>query len=143
MEKTTATLNGWQRLWIVFSWVVAVGSLYAAASHQLYDRFYSDWGNELISYLIESSELPGQTVESVRYSYSNMSGKQIVNALHDKYLPKHPAYTYESAKIDAKYQQREEMAHLSILWPVVVGIPVLVYLAGFAIGWVGAGFRCA
>ena len=99
-------LNGWQRLWIVLSiaWFVALGALYVS-SRGSEDKLYHDWANELIAYLIDqSSELRGQTAISVRSAYSDLSDKQLVNALHDKYLPKHPAYSYGFAEIDKKYR---------------------------------------
>ena len=145
-------LNGWQRLWIVVSiaWIVAVGASYVS-SRGSEDKLHHDWSNDLIVYLIEqSSELHGQSVKSVRSAYSDLSDKQLVEALHDKYLPKHPAYSYGFAEIDKKYRalDRAEIGRTglrgSLAWlAAALGIPVLVYLAGFAVAWVRAGFRHA
>lgn len=145
-------LNGWQRVWIVFSvaWVIAFGFLYVS-SHQSEEKVYYDWANDLIGYLIEQSpDLRGHTLASVRSAYSDLSDRQLVDTLHEKYLPKHPAYGYGFAKIDSKHRL-DGGAQLGALafdskfgWlAAALGIPVLVYLAGFAVAWIRAGFRRA
>ena len=143
-------LNGWRRLWIVLSiaWIVAVSTSYVASRGST-DKQYHDWGNELIAYLIEQSpELRGQSITSVRSTYSDMSNKQIVTAIRDKYLPKHPAYSYGFAEIAKKYREidRTESSEIdlrdAITWiAAALGIPILLYLAGLAVAWVRAGFR--
>ena len=131
-------LNGWQRAWIVFSaaWVIALGVLYGS-SHRSDKSVYHDWANDLIGYLIEQSpDLRGHTVTSVRSKYSDLSDKQLVNALHEKYLPKHPAYSYGFAEIDSRYRADGGVGWLA----TALGIPALLYLAGFSIAWIRAGF---
>jgi hypothetical protein len=145
-------LNGWQRLWIVctITWIVAVGAFYAF-SRGSENKLYHEWANELILYLIEqSSDLQGHTVISVRSAYSDLSDRQLIDALHDKYLPKHPAYTYGFAEIDAKYKLSEKVAtgehrfQGDVVWLMIAfGIPASMYLVGGAIAWVRAGFRAA
>ena len=143
-------LNGWHRLWIVLSIAcfVAVGALYVSLRGSE-NKLYHNWANELIAYLIEqSSELRGHTLMSVRSAYSDLSDKQLVNALHDKYLPKHPAYEYGFAEIDTKYRTLDGTekggASLSetLMWLAIgLGVPGLIYLTGLAVAWVRAGFR--
>jgi hypothetical protein len=143
-------LNGWQRVWIVFSaaWVIALGVLYVS-SHQSDEKMYHDWANDLIAYLIEQSpDLRGHTVTSVRSKYSDLSDKQLVDALHEKYLPEHPAYSYGFAEIDSRYRTDGRVhvgAHAfdsRVGWlATALGLPVLLYLAGFSIAWIRAGFH--
>lgn len=79
------------------------------SSQRSEDAVYHDWANELISYLVaQSSEVRGSAVAAVRSTYSDMSDKQIINALHETYLPLHPAYRYGFAAIDAKYKPDEQ-----------------------------------
>lgn len=106
---------------------------------------YHDWANDLIGYLIEQSpDLREHTVTSVRSKYSDLSDKQFVDALHEKYLPKHPAYGYGFAEIDSRYradQGGQKTFDSRVGWlAVALGIPALLYLAGFSIAWIRAGF---
>lgn len=132
------------------AWVIAVGTFYFS-SHRSEEKLYHDWANALIGYLIEqSSDLRGHTLASVRSAYSDLSDKQLVDALHEKYLPKHPAYSYGFAEIDSRYRL-DEAADIGALkfqpklgWLVAaLSVPALMYLTGLAIAWVRAGFRHA
>ena len=140
-------LNGWQRLWVIVSvaWVVVIGSAFVA-SQRSGEQNYHDWANELVEYLIEQSpDLQGHTVASVRAAYSDHSDKQLVDALHEKYLPKHPAYRYGFAEIDAKYfgVLVQSPRHESVWLAAGFGVPLALYLLGLAISWVRAGFKHA
>ena len=144
--------SGWQRLWIVCSiaWVITIGAFYLS-SHRSEEKLYHNWANDLIGYLIEqSSDLRGHTLTSVRSAYSDLSDKELVDALHEKYLPKHPAYSYGFAEIDSRYRPDEGAGvgarrfYPKLGWLVAaLGVPALMFLAGLAIAWVRAGFRHA
>jgi hypothetical protein len=144
--------GGWHRLWLVFSLLWAAGVAVAYwSSRQSADELYHAWANELIAYLASNStELGGYTETSLRSTYSDISDRELVDRLHDKYLPQHPAYSYGFAEIDAKYRPRVEspegvatlQGHLRWLF-VGLGVPLAVYLGGGAIAWIRAGFRRA
>ena len=139
-------LNGWQRTWIVLSiiWIALLASFYLALKPPE-DQRYRDWVNALITYLIrQSPDLHGQTPESVRAAYSDLSDKQLVNALHDTYLPKHPAYRYGFSEIDGKYtESHDALPHKVRCLGTAFGTPLLLYVLGFAVSWVRAGFKNA
>jgi hypothetical protein len=140
-------LNGWQRLWVIISlvWVIVIGSLFAT-SQRSGDQNYHEWANELVEYLIKQSpDLQGRTVASVRSAYSDLSDKQLVDALHEKYLPKHPAYHYGFSEINAKYSGAsvQNTQHGLVWLAAAIGVPLALYLLGLAIFWIGAGFKHA
>jgi hypothetical protein len=137
--------NGWQRAWVVLSvvWIAATSSV-AITSRCSEEQRYHDLFNELIRYLIaQSTDLRGHTTVSVRAAYSDMSDRQLVEATHDKYLNKHPAYRYGFSEIDAKHSP----GTASTLTPnlqrglAALGVPLALYLLGVAVAWVRAGFR--
>jgi len=145
-------LGGWHRLWLVLAiaWVAGTGFAYLS-SRQSVDEIYHSWANELISYLVaNSSDLQGHTPSSIRSLYAEIGDRQLVEALHERYLSEHPAYRYGFAEIDAKYRsdaQSLDGAHASReqLWwlAIVLGVPALAYIGGFSVAWVRAGFRRA
>ena len=140
-------LNGWQRAWVVLSvvWIAAISAV-AITSQRSEEKRYHDWSNELIEYLIaQSPDLRGHTLTSVRAAYSDMSDRQLVEALHDKYLGKHPAYRYGFSEIDAKHSPGvADVLKPKFHWVLAaLGVPLALYLLGMAVAWVRAGFKRA
>jgi len=138
-------LNGWTRVWVVFSviWITAVSVVFVS-NHRSEVHRYSDWANELLEYLINNSpELQGNTLASIRAAYSDMSDKQLVEALHEKYLDKHPAYSYGFTEIDARYKlsESDNPKRSFFFFLIVLGAPCAIYILGVSIAWVRAGFE--
>ena len=140
-------LNGWQRLWVVISllWmgVVAAYTLTRGASQS---EIYHSWANDLLGYLVtEASDLKSYSVTSLRSTYSDLSDKELIEALHKKYIGKHPAYRYGFEQIDAKYERKiageDSNPLISVLIAVV--LPVLLYVLGWTFVWVRNGFKNA
>lgn len=143
------TFNGWQRLWVVASviWLATV-SVMAWNTRLSEQALYHDWARELLAYLVQQApELKGHSVESARAVYSDLSDKDLIDALHRRFLPLHPAYEYGFAGIDEKYgsllPSRTDFPYVPWLrWLVLaVGLPALVYIGGLAFVWVRRGFE--
>lgn len=139
-------LNGWQRLWIVISilWAVSVAG-YTFTSKQSESEIYHSWANDLIGYLVtQASDLKGYSITSLRSKYSDISDKELVEALHKKYIGKHPAYSYGFSEIDAKYEGKIKGETNLLLYVIVaLALPILIYLVGWSVAWVRNGFKNA
>jgi hypothetical protein len=146
-------LNGWQRLWVVISvlWFLGISILNYNTnykSHKTDAEIYHTWSNEIIEYLIaQVPELKGYSVSSLRFTYSDMSDKELIEALHKKFISKHPAYEYGLTEIDAKYENKVSstrgngyskwLAYILL----AVGVPASLYVFGWAIAWIKNGFK--
>ncbi|MGD9202234.1 MAG: hypothetical protein PVI26_11765 [Chitinispirillia bacterium] len=140
-------LNGWQRLWVVFTiiWVSFFGLLtFQSKSSEL--EIYHNWSQDLLNYLVsQDKDLKNYSVTSLRSVYARVSDKELVKALHEKYLTKHPAYRYGFKKINSKYENllvhgsnkgyNQKYIYIAFI------IPLLVYIFGIAITWVKKGFK--
>lgn len=142
-------LNGWQRAWVVFSvaWLLGVSILHLS-KWQSEAEMYHNWANELIAYLAEQDPtLKSHSPESVRSAYADISDKDLIQALHKDYLPKHPAYRYGFSEIDLKYSSESLLSignpsGILLRWLVIAfAAPLLVYLAGLSVAWIRGGFK--
>lgn len=148
-------LNGWQRLWVVTSVLWFLGILILNyninyKSHKTDAEIYHAWSNEIIEYLIaQVPELKGYSVSSLRLTYSDMSDKELIEALHKKFISKHPAYEYGLTEIDSKYENKvastggpgysKWFAYILL----AIGVPACLYVFGWAIAWIKNGFKSA
>lgn len=142
-------MNGWQRLFVVFAciWVFSTSGWYVHSRQNEADVYHA-WSEDLLAYLVaQDTELKNHTVRSLRSAYADLSDQQLINAVLAKYLPKHPAYGYGFEQIERKYRGTIDPGGGSAVnwWWIaaILGVPVAVYLLGFAIAWVRAGFRAA
>jgi len=145
-------LNGWQRLWIVSSalWLVCVSILtynIYYSSHKNDAEIYHAWVNETLEYLIaQVPELKDYTVSTLRNDYADIADKELKEALHKKFIPKHPAYEYGLTEIDSKYENRITSKSENtrfILFPYIllaIGFPIILYVFGWTIAWIKNGF---
>lgn len=138
-------LNGWQRLWIFISvaWVLVVLG-FAIQSMRSEEERYSRWSNELLEYVAsQAPELQGRTTASLRAAYVTLTDKQLVEAMHDAYLVKHPAYRFGFSSIDEKYSQPNGLGVTQVKTLVMIGLipPLLVYVLGLGLVWVRRGFK--
>lgn len=139
-------LNGWQRLWLIISFVwIGCIVAYSIIAKQSESEIYHSWSQDLLSYLVtQANDLKGYSVTSLRSTYSGVSDKELVEALHKKYIGKHPAYRYGFSKIDAKYEKAisgRNDGKIETLSFAAIGFPVVLYLFGWAVGWVRRGFK--
>jgi preprotein translocase subunit SecG len=138
-------LNGWQRLWVVISllWVASVLT-YTITNKQSESEIHHNWANDLIGYLISQvSDLKDYSVTSLRSKYSDLSDKELVEALHKKYIEKHPAYRFGFSEIDAKYEGKVSGKKGNLFTYILVALffPISIYLLGWAFAWVRSGFK--
>ena len=140
-------LNGWKRLWIIFSilWVLTV-AFYIGNYRNTASEMYYYWANDLIEYLVsQDTELKNYSVTSLRSVYSNISDKELIGLLHNKYLKKHPAYKYGFSEVDRKYENKIDSGGNSLFIQLLIAVivPLAVYLFGWAFCWVRQGFSNA
>lgn len=137
-------LNGWQRAWTLASalWIVGVIAITVFSGRSESERYHA-WSNEMLQYLMEQvPDLKGQTINSVRAAYSDLSDKKLIDALHEKYIKQHPAYGYGFAQIDAKYSD-QKIPNTTAWNAVLIALlpPPIAYILGFGIAWVRSGFK--
>jgi len=89
-------------------------------------------------------DLKGYSVTSLRPKYSDISDKELVEALHKKYLNAHPAYRYGFEQIDTKYEKivyKNSNNTVKTLLYVAIGVPISLYFFGWAFVWIRRGFK--
>jgi hypothetical protein len=143
-------LNGWQRLWVVSSvmWFLGISILNYNMNYKADSEIYHAWSNEVIEYLIaQVPELKGYSVSSLRFTYSDMSDKELITALHKKFMSKHPAYQYGLTEIDSKYESKvastggPRYSGWFVYILLAIGVPACLYVFGWAIAWIKNGFK--
>lgn len=141
-------LNGWQRLWVVFSvvWLLIVAAFTVAflpkasnyASTRLYDSI-----DAMGRYL--ERENPSYRYEgawATRTKYSDLSDDQVLANLHERYNGKVNFQTIEMEyhrKIDRLPTERAKTIGTAFLVWLIPG--AAVYGLGLAVAWIIRGFR--
>ena len=148
-------LRGWQRLWVVTSvlWLVGVSIMNYNMNyngHKNDVEVYRAWSNEILEYLItQVPDLKDSSVSSLRRTYSDFSDKELIEAIHKKFITKHPAYEYGLTEIDSKYENKvtlragRGLSKLFIWILLAIGVPAFLYVFGWAIAWIKNGFKSA
>ena len=142
-------LNGWQRLWVLLSaiWLIIVGifastmipktSDYAAA--RLYDTIDAV-GKHLEK---ENPEVHYEGAWATRTKYyADLKDDEILDKLYSKYKD-----SVDFTPVEREYRHKmdglrtEQFKTVGISFLVWVIPSLLVYILGYAVGWVFKGFR--
>jgi hypothetical protein len=136
-------LGGWYRLWVVISLIyLLIVSLFAWLDWPKQSKIEKIWAYDLINVIKE----PGQYSYEIRLEYSDMSDKELIKRIQDKFGEdiKYKKLIDEVNqqnlnKIDKLFDEQKEAFFTAFLWWI---IPIMfLYLLGVAVGWIYRGFK--
>lgn len=136
-------LNGWQRLWIVFSLIyLAIIILFTWTTWPTKKQIENLWVYSTIDAIKEPNDYSYQ----IRESYKDISDRELIKKINAKY-GEIPGFKEKLNEIDIKYQKKiqslgnERLKNVRIAF-MAWSIPlVILYLLGLAIGWIYKGFK--
>jgi len=137
-------LGGWQRLWTVVSIIILI--IFVLVSLLLFPKrseITSRWVYETIDVVKE----PGEYSWTIRGTYKDYGDEELIERIHEKYIKEKPLTKVVFSGIDQKYKNelsnlpKEQTKHILIGLAVYFCLITLIYIFGWAVGWVYRGFK--
>lgn len=147
-------LNGWQRLWLIFSIILLIPFILFSIgilSNTSMDRDMKlAKVKELRAAVYESSSVSVLPVkdqyitedQAFDYMIDNYEVDKVIAYIESEYK-KNSNYYDKISQIDRHYEsvfRRDKLYYAFVPLLIWTGIIALVYLAGFALSWIGKGF---
>ncbi len=136
-------LNGWQRLWVVVSTItIVITSIFIYEGLPIKNEIEKEWAYSLL----EIVKKPNEIASLILDAYKDLSSINLVQKITAKYGIK-KEYKEDLSSLNSPYKNKikklvikrtEYIINYLILWGVFIGI---LYLLGFAIGWIYKGFK--
>lgn len=144
-------LNGWQRLWVILAVLLLIpAGLVGFDTRPTADAINREWAGKVIELAANNDPaLAGQEPWKIAIQYQDVPPAKLVEKLNYGYLSRHPELKERADALGQPFQQQLDRLPLSAIthfvlvifgWLLVAG---MLYLCGFAIGWVYRGFRPA
>lgn len=131
-------LNGWQRLWVLTSILLALVAIGAGIDGWKTEQSITDFHNATVRSYQKTldAKIAGNDLSSKNDRYSYLGSELSVTELKEKVAAENSQHADTIQGLPAA--QRNAVITGTLLW---VGACVILYVMGWLIGWVYRGFR--
>lgn len=131
-------LNGWQRLWVLISLLLAVLTIWAGVDSWRNEETITGWHNSTVRSLQKTldAKVAGKDLSSTKDHYSYFGAELSVTELKEKIATENSEHAETIKGLPAA--KRNAVISGILLW---AGACVILYVMGWLIGWIYRGFR--